>query len=261
MRKKSLPISLVPDANTPSSSLSFLPAHLQRKIAARWQEWVPWVRIHVLRCGYDAARMSAETARMRHQHSQHLLLLLDRGISMRVVRRHRLDDPRIMDQTRAVLVQAAMERRRKATLARGRTSSNAQGSTTGPAVAATSDTPRRPGSSKIEFAPRNTSPAQDKRITIELIQKRISEHFYLRELHDQDLKARSNRRIITFPRQLAMYIVRHFTTASLPEIGRQFGGMHHTTVLHSITKIEEMRRLDEKLNCTITQLMEGLQQQ
>jgi hypothetical protein len=179
---------------------------------------------------------------------------------MRVVRSHRLDDPRITDETREVLVWDAMERRRKVTLARCRTSSNAQGSTTGPAVAATSDTPRGSESSEIEFAPRNTSPAQDKRITIDLIQKRVSEHFYLRELRDQDLKARSNRRIITFPRQLAMYIVRHFTTASLPEIGRHFGGMHHTTVLHSITKIEEMRRLDEKLNCTIAQLMEVLQQ-
>jgi hypothetical protein len=233
---------------------------VQRKIAARWEEWIPRVRMHVLRCGYDTAQMAAETTRMRQQHSQHLLRLQHVGISMRVVRRHRLDDPRITDETRAVLVCAAMERRRKATLARDRTSSNAQGSTTGPAVTATSDTPRGSESSKIEFALRNTFPVQDKRITIALIQKRVSEHFYLRELRDQDLMARSNRRIITFPRQLAMYLVRHFTTASLPEIGRQFGGMHHTTVLHSITKIEEMSRMDEKLNRTIMRLMDLLQQ-
>jgi len=49
------------------------------------------------------------------------------------------------------------------------------------------------------------------------------------------------------------------TTASLPEIGRQFGGKHHTTVLHSIDKIEEMRRSDRHLNRTITRLMDALQ--
>ena len=62
-----------------------------------------------------------------------------------------------------------------------------------------------------------------------------------------------------FPRQVAMYIVKQLTTASLPEIGRQFGGKHHTTVLHSINKIEEMRRSDKELNRTITRLMDALQ--
>jgi len=57
-----------------------------------------------------------------------------------------------------------------------------------------------------------------KRVTIDLIQKRVSEHFNLRE---QDLKVRSNTRAIAFPRQVAMYIVKQLTTASLPEIGRQ----------------------------------------
>jgi hypothetical protein len=118
MRENSLPFSLILDANTPSYDLHFLPPHLQRKIAARWQEWVPWVRMHVLRCGYDAARMADETGRMRRQHSQHLLHLLRVGISMRVVRRHWLDDPRTRDEVRTVLMMAAMERRRTAWLAR-----------------------------------------------------------------------------------------------------------------------------------------------
>ena len=52
-----------------------------------------------------------------------------------------------------------------------------------------------------------------------------------------------------------MYITRQLTGASLQEIGREFGGRHHTTVLHSINKIEEMRRTDEALNRTMTQLM------
>src|ERR1700691_2317702 len=103
---------------------------------------------------------------------------------------------------------------------------------------------------------RNIIASQEKRVTIDLIQKRVSEHINLRE---QDLKVRSNTRAIAFPRQVAMYIVKQLTTASLPEIGRQFGGKHHTTVLHSIHKIEEMRRSDKDLNRTITRLMDALQ--
>jgi chromosomal replication initiator protein len=103
---------------------------------------------------------------------------------------------------------------------------------------------------------RNIIALQEKRVTIDLIQKRVSEHFNLRE---QELKARSNTRAIAFPRQVAMYIVKQLTTASLPEIGRQFGGKHHTTVLHSINKIEEIRRSDKELNRTITRLMDALQ--
>ena len=103
---------------------------------------------------------------------------------------------------------------------------------------------------------RNIIASQEKRVTIDLIQKRVSEHFNLRE---QDLRVRSNTRAIAFPRQVAMYIVKQLTTASLPEIGRQFGGKHHTTVLHSINKIEEMRRSDKDLNRTITRLMDALQ--
>jgi chromosomal replication initiator protein len=103
---------------------------------------------------------------------------------------------------------------------------------------------------------RNIIASQEKRVTIDLIQKRVSEHFNLRE---QDLKVRSNTRAIAFPRQVAMYIVKQLTTASLPEIGRQFGGKHHTTVLHSINKIEGMRRSDKDLNRVITRLMDALQ--
>src|SRR5258705_7126373 len=103
---------------------------------------------------------------------------------------------------------------------------------------------------------RNIIAAQEERVTIDLIQKRVSEHFNLCE---QDLKVRSDRRAIAFPRQVAMYIVKRLTTASLPEIGRQFGGKHHTTVLHSIDKIEELRRSDKELNRTITRLMDALQ--
>src|ERR1700674_623897 len=98
--------------------------------------------------------------------------------------------------------------------------------------------------------------SQEKKVTIEIIQKRVGEQFGLR---DQELKVRSNCKAIAFPRQIAMYLVKQLTSASLPEIGRQFGGKHHTTVLHSIHKIEELRRSDKDLNRTITRLMDALQ--
>jgi len=96
--------------------------------------------------------------------------------------------------------------------------------------------------------------SQEKRVTIELIQKKVGEHFNLRE---QDLKIRSNSKAIAYPRQIAMYLVKQLTSASLPEIGRQFGGKHHTTVLHSIHKIDSLRRNDKDLNRTINKLMDS----
>jgi chromosomal replication initiator protein len=102
---------------------------------------------------------------------------------------------------------------------------------------------------------RNIIATQEKKVTIELIQKRVGEQFGLR---DQDLKVRSNSKAIAFPRQIAMYIVKQLTSASLPEIGKQFGGKHHTTVLHSIHKIENLRRNDKDLNRTINRLLDSL---
>ncbi len=101
---------------------------------------------------------------------------------------------------------------------------------------------------------KNIIATQEKKVTIELIQKRVGEQFGLRE---QDLKIRSNSKAIAFPRQIAMYLVKQLTSASLPEIGRQFGGKHHTTVLHSINKIESLRRNDKDLNRTINKLLDS----
>jgi chromosomal replication initiator protein len=106
-----------------------------------------------------------------------------------------------------------------------------------------------------QSALRNIIATQEKKVTIELIQKRVVEQFGLR---DQDLKVRSNSRAIAYPRQIAMYLVKQLTSASLPEIGRQFGGKHHTTVLHSINKIEILRRTDKDLNRTISRLLDTL---
>ncbi len=73
------------------------------------------------------------------------------------------------------------------------------------------------------------------------------------------LKMKSNTRQIAYPRQIAMYLVKELTHASLPEIGRYFGGKHHTTVLHSVQKIEDLRQRDEDLNSLIHSLMDSLQ--
>jgi chromosomal replication initiator protein len=101
---------------------------------------------------------------------------------------------------------------------------------------------------------KNIIETQDKKVSIEQIQKRVGEHFGLRA---QDLKVRSNSKQIAFPRQVAMFLVKQLTSASLPEIGRQFGGKHHTTVLHSINKIETLRHSDKDLNKTINRLLDA----
>ncbi|HXQ25474.1 MAG TPA: chromosomal replication initiator protein DnaA [Candidatus Acidoferrales bacterium] len=101
---------------------------------------------------------------------------------------------------------------------------------------------------------KNIIETQEKKVTIEQIQKRVGEHFGLRA---QDLKVRSNTRVIAFPRQVAMFLVKQLTSASLPEIGKQFGGKHHTTVLHSINKIESQRQVDKELNKTINRLLDS----
>ena len=74
-------------------------------------------------------------------------------------------------------------------------------------------------------------------------------------MRDPELTVRTNRRAYVLPRQIAMYIARQVTGATLEEIGREFGGRHYSTVLHAIDKIEAMRRTDEALNRTITRLV------
>jgi chromosomal replication initiator protein len=96
---------------------------------------------------------------------------------------------------------------------------------------------------------------QVRKITIETIQRTVAENFGMRVT---ELKQKNNSRQIVVPRQIAMYLAKQLTEASLPEIGRQFGGKHHTTVMHSIGKIDEQRRADKDLNRTINKLMETL---
>ena len=102
---------------------------------------------------------------------------------------------------------------------------------------------------------KNFIDSQARKVTIESIQKAVAEQFGLRLV---EIKAKNNSRSIVYPRQIAMYLAKHLTEASLPEIGRQFGGKHHTTVLHSVEKIEELRKNDKDLNRLLNKLTEQL---
>ena len=84
----------------------------------------------------------------------------------------------------------------------------------------------------------------EKRITMESIIRAVAERH---ELLPTQLKEKTNAWKISYPRQIAMYLIKELTHASLPEIGRAFGGKHHTTVLHSIQKIEKLRMEDKEL--------------
>jgi chromosomal replication initiator protein len=98
--------------------------------------------------------------------------------------------------------------------------------------------------------------SSDRRITIDSIVRAVAEKF---SLSAAQLKMKSNTRQIAYPRQIAMYLAKELTHASLPEIGRAFGGKHHTTVLHSVQKIEELRHREEDLNNLIQSVINSLQ--
>jgi len=102
---------------------------------------------------------------------------------------------------------------------------------------------------------KNIIDQQSRKVTIEAIQKAVAEQFGLRV---PEIKVKNNSRQIVFPRQTAMYLCKQLTEASLPEIGRQFGGKHHTTVLHSIEKIAQQRKTDKDLNRLLNKLTEQL---
>src|SRR5690606_22358199 len=87
--------------------------------------------------------------------------------------------------------------------------------------------------------------ANDRRITIEEIQKRVAEHFSIRMA---DMHSARRARAVARPRQVAMYLCKQLTPRSLPEIGRKFGGRAHTTVMHAVRKIEELRASDPNLS-------------
>lgn len=92
-------------------------------------------------------------------------------------------------------------------------------------------------------------------ITIEQIQQVVSAHYRLRV---DELKSKNNSRQIAVPRQVAMYLCKRLTKHSFPEIGREFGGKHHTTVIHSVEKIEGLVLKDQNFHRVVSDLMDNL---
>jgi len=95
----------------------------------------------------------------------------------------------------------------------------------------------------------------ERRVSIENIQRAVCQEFGLTL---PQLKSKNNSRPVAYPRQVAMYLAKDLTSASLPQIGREFGGKHHTTVLHSINKISELRQSDRDLNRLLNKLHDSL---
>ncbi|MBT6096415.1 MAG: chromosomal replication initiator protein DnaA [Rhodospirillaceae bacterium] len=87
--------------------------------------------------------------------------------------------------------------------------------------------------------------ANDRRVTIEEIQKQVASHFNVRI---SDMHSARRARSVARPRQVAMYLAKQLTSRSLPEIGRKFGGRDHTTVMHAVRKVEELREHDTTFN-------------
>jgi chromosomal replication initiator protein len=100
---------------------------------------------------------------------------------------------------------------------------------------------------------KNVIDLDEKAITIEQIQKFVADYYHLKL---SELKSRNNSKSVAMPRQVAMYLCKSLTHASLPEIGRSFGGKHHSTVIHSIKKVEELRKKSNDFDKLISNLIE-----
>ena len=92
-------------------------------------------------------------------------------------------------------------------------------------------------------------------ITIERITKTVASHF---KLTVDEIKSKNNSRAIAVPRQVAMYLCKRMTKHSFPEIGKEFGGKHHTTVMHSVGKIESLVKEDKEFHKEISGLIDDL---
>jgi chromosomal replication initiator protein len=98
-------------------------------------------------------------------------------------------------------------------------------------------------------------PNGERRVTMESVMRAVAEEF---QLQPAQLKQKSNARQIAYPRQIAMYLIKELTKSSLPEIGRMFGGKHHTTVLHSVQKIDRLRQKEPELNRLIHKVSDSI---
>ena len=101
---------------------------------------------------------------------------------------------------------------------------------------------------------KNVLDQDDRAVTIETIQRFVSDYYQLKV---GELKSRNNSKSVAMPRQIAMYLCKTLTHASLPEIGRSFGGKHHSTVIHSIKKVDALRKSDTDFNTLINSFLES----
>jgi len=92
-------------------------------------------------------------------------------------------------------------------------------------------------------------------LTMERIARTVASHY---KLTVEELKSKNNARAISQPRQVAMYLCKRLTKASYPEVGREFGGKHHTTVMHSFDKIDAMTKDDRNFHKTVSDLIDSL---
>jgi chromosomal replication initiator protein len=109
--------------------------------------------------------------------------------------------------------------------------------------------------SMAEQALKNLVAEEGRHVSIENIQRTVCQEFGMTL---PQLRSKNNSRPVAYPRQVAMYLAKELTTASLPQIGREFGGKHHTTVLHSINKISQLRQSDRDLNRLLNKLRDSL---
>jgi hypothetical protein len=192
-------VRLTMDPCTPRpSSGPYVTPQLKRAIAARWKVLVPWVRMQQLRArDYDPSIASAESDRLCQRHSEHVLAMIREGISMRTIRRRRLDDPRLTDEVCALLVAAARERQSKARFRRTEDQRARDKLATliklGPIVrnsapkGANNECPERCARAEAVLDP----PAL--KAAIQVIRCQVCDNFYLRELRDPELQVRTNR--------------------------------------------------------------------
>jgi chromosomal replication initiator protein len=99
--------------------------------------------------------------------------------------------------------------------------------------------------------------SRERRITIDAIMRAVAKHF---EIRVSDMKSKKRVRSISVPRQIAMFIARTHTKASLPEIGRHFGGKDHTTVIHSYNKIDRLIKIDKETERHIQDIVNVLEE-
>lgn len=100
---------------------------------------------------------------------------------------------------------------------------------------------------------RNVIDHDEKAVTIEQIQKFVADYY---QMKPAEIRSRNNSKSVAMPRQIAMYLCKALTHASLPEIGRSFGGKHHSTVIHSIKKIEELRKNNAEFDHQMKNLLD-----